>query len=98
VNQMDQVTQQNAAMVEQTTAAAHSLSQESDELARLLGRFQTGRTRGRADPRQARSAQNGARPALKTLSGKVAAAPFARPSRRLSRTAGRNSDVHFTGL
>jgi len=70
VNQMDQVTQQNAAMVEQTTAAAHSLSQESDELARLLGRFQTGRDAVvepiRAKPR---SAQNGARPALKTLSG-----------------------------
>jgi methyl-accepting chemotaxis protein len=43
LNQMDQVTQQNAAMVEETTAAAHMLNQESDELARLVGRFQTGR-------------------------------------------------------
>jgi methyl-accepting chemotaxis protein len=42
VNQMDQVTQQNAAMVEQATAASHSLSQESEELARLVGRFQVG--------------------------------------------------------
>jgi methyl-accepting chemotaxis protein len=32
LNQMDQVTQQNAAMVEETTAAAHMLNQESDEL------------------------------------------------------------------
>jgi methyl-accepting chemotaxis protein len=43
LNQMDQVTQQNAAMVEETTAAAHMLNQESEELARLVGRFQTGR-------------------------------------------------------
>ncbi len=40
VNQMDQVTQQNAAMVEQSTAASHSLAQEADELGRLTGRFQ----------------------------------------------------------
>ena len=42
VNQMDQVTQQNAAMVEQSTAASHALAQETDELARLAGRFQLG--------------------------------------------------------
>ena len=39
INQMDQVTQQNAAMVEESTAASHSLLQEANELARLLGRF-----------------------------------------------------------
>ena len=32
VNQMDQVTQQNAAMVEQSTAASHSLAQEAESL------------------------------------------------------------------
>jgi methyl-accepting chemotaxis protein len=42
VNQMDQVTQQNAAMVEQSTAASHSLAQDAEELARLVGQFQTG--------------------------------------------------------
>jgi len=42
VNQMDQVTQQNAAMVEEATAAAVSLRAESQELTRLIGRFQTG--------------------------------------------------------
>jgi methyl-accepting chemotaxis protein len=43
VNQMDQVTQQNAAMVEQATAASRELLGESQELARLVGRFQIGR-------------------------------------------------------
>jgi methyl-accepting chemotaxis protein len=41
VNQMDQVTQQNAAMVEQSTAASHALMREADELAQLTDRFQT---------------------------------------------------------
>ena len=42
VNQMDQVTQQNAAMVEQSTAASHSLAQDTAELERLTTRFNTG--------------------------------------------------------
>ncbi len=40
VNQMDQVTQQNAAMVEEATAATHSLASDSEELARAVSRFQ----------------------------------------------------------
>ncbi len=47
INQMDQVTQQNAAMVEQSTAASHALAQESEELGRLTSRFQiTGHSAG----------------------------------------------------
>jgi len=43
VNQMDQVVQQNAAMVEQATAATHSLKSETAEVARLIARFRTGK-------------------------------------------------------
>jgi len=39
VNHMDQTTQQNAAMVEQTTAATQALSDEADRLAQLVARF-----------------------------------------------------------
>ena len=42
VNQMDQMTQQNAAMVEQATAATRSLKDETDELARLIAKFEIG--------------------------------------------------------
>ncbi len=42
VNQMDQVTQQNAAMVEESTAASHSLAGEAEELSRLIGQFSIG--------------------------------------------------------
>ncbi len=42
VNQMDQVTQQNAAMVEEATAAASQLRGEAGNLSRLVGRFRIG--------------------------------------------------------
>ena len=45
INQMDQVTQQNAAMVEETTATSRSLAEESDDLARLVGQFNVGGAR-----------------------------------------------------
>jgi methyl-accepting chemotaxis protein len=45
MNQMDQVTQQNAAMVEQSTAASHALAQESSTLAALVERFSLRRSR-----------------------------------------------------
>ena len=41
VNQMDQATQQNAAMVEQSTAASHSLVGEAEALTELVGQFRT---------------------------------------------------------
>ena len=39
VNQMDQVTQQNAAMVEQSTAASHNLANEAQTLAESAAKF-----------------------------------------------------------
>jgi methyl-accepting chemotaxis protein len=54
MNQMDQVTQQNAAMVEQSTAASHALASEAAELERLIGRFQVGARVHDYRPRQDR--------------------------------------------
>ena len=42
INQMDQVTQQNAAMVEQSTAASHGLAHDTAELERLTAKFRIG--------------------------------------------------------
>jgi methyl-accepting chemotaxis protein len=70
VSQMDQVTQQNAAIVEETTAASHGLAREIEKLLDLVGRFETGQEPA-AEPihREARTAtQNKTRPALKTVS------------------------------
>ncbi len=41
VVQLDQVTQQNAAMVEEATAAGHLLKNDATELTNLVGKFQT---------------------------------------------------------
>lgn len=41
VNVMDRMTQQNAAMVEETTSASVSLANDAAELARLVGHFRT---------------------------------------------------------
>ena len=54
VNQVDQITQQNAAMVEETNAASHALKLGVDELHSLVARFQV---------RQTDSAAPGRRPA-----------------------------------
>ncbi len=42
VNDMDKMTQQNAAMVEQSTAAARSLAGEAEDLTKLITRFKLG--------------------------------------------------------
>jgi methyl-accepting chemotaxis protein len=44
VTQMDQVTQQNAAMVEESTTASHALALQTEKLNQLIGRFRVGET------------------------------------------------------
>ena len=51
VNTMDQGTQQNAAMVEETSAAAHTLADEAARLSALIGKFNIGVRN--TDPRSA---------------------------------------------
>ena len=49
VNDLDHVTQQNAAMFEETTAASHALTSEADALAAAVARFRLG-SRGASKP------------------------------------------------
>ena len=53
VNAMDQGTQQNAAMVEEQTAASHSLAREAASLFDLLSRFKVDGSASRSEPRAA---------------------------------------------
>jgi methyl-accepting chemotaxis protein len=62
VNQMDQVTQQNAAMVEQSTAASHGLAHEARELAQLVAKFRLGTEAAAQRPVAAAPARHEARP------------------------------------
>ncbi len=74
VNQMDEVTQRNAAMVEETSAATHRLSAEADGLVRLVARFRVDAGTASA-PVSARAETHGAvaSPAHRMI-GKIASA------------------------
>ena len=73
VTEMDQMTQQNAAMVEQSTAASHSLSRDAAELAQLTGRFTIGEASAGMQPLR-RPARAAATPAAVPVPGRRRAA------------------------
>ena len=75
VNQMDQVTQQNAAMVEESNAASATLAGEAERLRELISQFQLGGALRQTASAMAASASHRpvASPA-KRLAGKVAKA------------------------
>ena len=81
VNQMDQVTQQNAAMVEETTAATHSLKSQTAELSRQVATFSiSGRASAPAAqaPAPAPASTPRAAPAPRPASRPGASAPVSR--------------------
>ncbi|GAK70024.1 putative methyl-accepting chemotaxis protein [Agrobacterium rubi TR3 = NBRC 13261] len=72
VNQMDQDTQKNAAMVEEQTAASHTLAREAASLNHLLGQFKLGG--GYEAPRQATQTERPVQSPARALGRKVASA------------------------
>ena len=89
VGEMDRVTQQNAAMVEETTAAARALAEEASQLGTLVSQFRTRdqdtrSERPQADQHQRRTsliAENNA-PALPVSAGANRPARFPAPPAR----------------
>ncbi len=81
VNKMDQVTQQNASMVEQTTAASHSLANDSDELMNQVAHFNIGDAKangtGATPSRDKKAKKNGAKPKQTVAEQQGRAASFA---------------------
>jgi methyl-accepting chemotaxis protein len=75
---MDQVVQQNAAMVEEATAATHSLKGETGELAALVGRFKVG---GESAGRASAPAAPAAPRANPVHAAQARAQTFVRPGR-----------------
>lgn len=73
INQMDQVTQQNAAMVEETSAATQKLSSEAAGLYSMVSRFNI----GSGHPAQAAAAHH--TPAMASNTGRQAAPSSSRP-------------------
>ncbi|MEF2547692.1 methyl-accepting chemotaxis protein [Aurantimonas sp. E1-2-R+4] len=83
-DQMDKVTQQNAAMVEEATAASQTLTNETEELASAMAQFKTGSagqtSRSRSNPAQSGRSATPSRgvPQMKTTgTGGAARAPKA---------------------
>jgi methyl-accepting chemotaxis protein len=75
MNQMDQVTQQNAAMVEETTAASVTLNDEAQTLKQLVMRF---RVTGSGNASALRSTAQQMRASAAAPSYRQAAAPAPR--------------------
>ncbi|MDO1581678.1 methyl-accepting chemotaxis protein [Rhizobium oryzicola] len=74
VNQMDQDTQKNAAMVEETTAASHSLATEVASLNHMLSQFDLGLQAAHAPAQPAPREAKPVRSAVHALGRKVAGA------------------------
>ncbi|SEH22414.1 HAMP domain-containing methyl-accepting chemotaxis protein [Rhizobium sp. NFR12] len=72
VNHMDQGTQQNAAMVEQTTAASHSLAAQAASLIELLAQFKL--EEGRSAVRSATPASRPAQSPVRAMGNRIASA------------------------
>ena len=72
---MDSVTQRNAAMVEQTTAASHSLSSEADALVTLVSQFRTGAAATASHPKPPPAPIRKPAPAARAKPGKFVAVP-----------------------
>lgn len=66
VNEMDKITQRNAAMVEETTAASHSLEAEARDLTRSLAQFDVGGGMAASNPQIGEKKLE--RPALRVVS------------------------------
>ncbi|PKA43101.1 methyl-accepting chemotaxis protein [Rhizobium sullae] len=75
ISQMDQATQKNAAMVEETNAASHTLAADAENLIRLVGQFKTGEgMNARHAPREATAASHPKPSPARSLIGKVVGA------------------------
>jgi methyl-accepting chemotaxis protein len=80
ITAMDQATQQNAALVEQSAAAAASMREQADSLTRLIGSFSGERQpKKQALPAQARGHETEAKPAQRAKPQQPAAATRAQP-------------------
>ncbi|MBA3039305.1 MAG: HAMP domain-containing protein [Alphaproteobacteria bacterium] len=81
VNIMDQGTQKNAAMVEETNAASHTLVSEVSALSARLDQFNLGNGRGTGTPMRAASAASA--PARPVAASPARSTPVASPARAL---------------
>jgi len=97
ISQMDHMTQQNAAMVEETSAASHTLAQDAKSLSSLISQFQV--TKGASPVRLApQAATPAARPAAspaRNLVNKLAGAFHHKPTPQATAVATGTHDSNW---
>ncbi len=96
---LDQVTQQNAAMFEQTTAASHSLTRGAQSLSKTMSRFslhtpQQVNSSVEKDQAGALSLKPGLRPSSRVVAGTKPAAPATAAPRALAKVRTRPKTVN----
>ena len=95
IAQMDEVTQQNAALVEQAAAASQSMQEQAGELAQVVSFFKTGTAVAAAKPVTKLAAVRSSKPAVAA----PVRAPLQRPQRKAvanaSQAASRSSDSEW---
>ncbi|KQV89830.1 chemotaxis protein [Massilia sp. Root351] len=85
IAQMDEVTQQNAALVEEAAAASQSMQEQAGNLATVVGFFKTGTHASHAPaPHRAAPARAAAQAKPSAPARSVAARPAAKPAQRLA--------------
>ena len=96
---MDDVTQQNAALVEEASAAAQALTEQASNLNELIARYRVGDSTAKETPRVApQAARPAAAPVLerraanRPMTGKK---PAAAPVKAQARTAASGSDEQW---
>ena len=92
IAQMDEVTQQNAALVEQAAAASQSMQEQAGNLATVVGFFKTGTHAVAAQPVARRAAPAPVAVAAVKAAKPVVKAPTAKPAQRLAPSKPAESD------
>jgi methyl-accepting chemotaxis protein len=93
IAQMDQVTQQNAALVEEAAAAADAMQEQAHQLAGLVGTFQTGQASQNAQAGAARVRVRRPASASKAVAMRAAPTPAPPSARARVRPAAKGAAV-----
>ena len=95
IAQMDEVTQQNAALVEEAAAASQSMQEQAGELAQVVSFFKTGTAVAAAKPATKLAAVRSSKPAVAARAPVAKAAPVRKAVANASATTARPGDSEW---
>ncbi|WP_312439676.1 methyl-accepting chemotaxis protein [Janthinobacterium sp.] len=95
IAQMDEVTQQNAALVEEAAAASQSMQEQAGELAQVVSFFKTGTAVAAAKPATKLAAVHSSKPAVAARAPVAKAVPVRKAVANASATTARPGDSEW---